>query len=238
MSVSAETLLELSELRLEPEQMAGVLRILAKMQAKEEDRKKGQRERTRRHREAPRYSNVTVTSLERDNPSPKEKSPTPPKEITPSRVSEPNGSSHSARANDLSEFKAELADLDAERLDAIVKHRRSKNGQLTGHSARLFRRDASACGLSISEAVDTCISRNWITVKPEYLADRRQQATAPPTKKPTAFDALDEISRLKGWNNEPGIIPSTDKDAERLSAVSSGPSGVVVDLRRGHDWRS
>lgn len=170
-------------------------------------------------------------------PSPKEKSPTPPKEITPSLVSEPNGSSTKARANDLSEFKAELSELDAERLNAIIKHRRSKNGQLTGHSARLFRRDAGACGLSLQDAVDTCISRNWITVKPEYLAERRHQATSPP-RKPNAFDAYDEIARLKGWNDEPGIIPSTDKNAERLSAVGGGASGVVVDLRRGHDWRS
>ena len=181
-------------------------------------------------------SNVTERNVTQE-PSPKEKSPTPPKEITPSSVSEPNGSSHRARVNDLSEFKAELSELDAERLDAIVKHRRSKNGQLTGHSARLFRKDAAACGLSLADAVDTCISRNWITVKPEYLTERRQQATAPP-RKGTAFEAYDEISRLKGWKNESGILPSTDENVERVSSVVDGPSGVVVDLRRGHDWRS
>lgn len=231
MSIAA-LIRSMAEAGATPEAIALAVEAIEALQQIDSDRKAKRAEQKRNERD--RKATVARQSL--DIPSPKEKSPTPPKEITPSLVSEPNGSSTKARANDLSEFKAELSELDAERLNAIIKHRRSKNGQLTGHSARLFRRDAGACGLSLQDAVDTCISRNWITVKPEYLAERRHQATSPP-RKPNAFDAYDEIARLKGWNDEPGIIPSTDKNAERLSAVGGGASGVVVDLRRGHDWR-
>ena len=91
--------------------------------------------------------------------------------------------------SDLEGFRAELSpDLDAERLDALVKHRKAKKSQPTALAARLFRRDATACGLSLAEAVDTCIARNWITVKAEWLTERRQQG--PPTRAPTAQELL------------------------------------------------
>lgn len=76
--------------------------------------------------------------------------------------------------------------------------------------------------------------RNWCRHAVERRAPPR--STAPP-RKPNAFDALDEISRLKGWTNEPGIIPGADEDAQRVVSVG-GSSGPVVDLRRGHDWHS
>lgn len=152
---------------------------------------------------------VTVTA----DPSPKERSPTPPKEITPSP--EPNGSvgSGKARALDVTEFRAECADLDAERLDAIVKHRRAKRGQLTGLAARLFRSDAAACGLSLAEAVDHCISRNWITVKPEYFRDRQRPAvaaTGPP--KPSDRTVSDVLEEMKNgtWKGLPGPADEPD----------------------------
>lgn len=142
-----------------------------------------------------------------------------------------------ARVRDLADFKAALSELDAERIEAIVKHRRSKRGQLTGHAAKLFIADAATCGMSLAAAVDTCISRNWITVKPEYLRDRRQ-ATAPPRGgKETPFDALDDISRMKGWDHEPAGLPGSSEDVERLPASGGGRhSGPSLDLRRGHDW--
>lgn len=101
--------------------------------------------------------------------------------------------------SDLQAFRSELSDLDSERLEAIVKHRRSKRGQITGHAAKLFRKDAEQCGISLAEAVDTCISRNWITVKPEYLAGRNVSApaprsTAPPQRERTVADALAEMA--------------------------------------------
>lgn len=95
-----------------------------------------------------------------------------------------NTTAPKARVSDLADFKAELSQhLDPERVEAIVKHRRSKRGQLTGHAAKLFIRDAADCRMSLPDAVDACISRNWITVKPEYFQGRQSQprAGSPPT---------------------------------------------------------
>lgn len=205
MSIPASVLARMATLGFSPEQAEAVATMLSDVESATRDeaaeaieaRRANDRERKarQRHVKSREVTGRHVTSG--DNPSPKEKSPTPPKEITPSP--EPSGSDVSvkrARANDLADFRAECADLDAERLDAIVKHRRSKGGQLTGHAARLFRRDAEACGFTLAEAVDTCISRNWITVKPEYLRDRHRgsaPATAPPRDR-TVSDVLGEIA--------------------------------------------
>ncbi|MDB6035988.1 MAG: hypothetical protein JWM16_6326 [Verrucomicrobiales bacterium] len=119
---------------------------------------------------------------------------TPPRathveELTTTQKIEPQEVKQEPRRNDASEFKAELSSLDTERLDALIKHRRAKKGQITGHAARLFRRDADACGLTLSQAVDTCISRNWITVKPEWL-QAQQRAGPGSSKPPTASEIL------------------------------------------------
>lgn len=82
---------------------------------------------------------------------------------------------------DLVDFQNEFIDLDADRLQALVKHRRSKRAQNTGHAAKLFRKDAEACGLTMAQAVDTCISRNWITIKPEWLTPNQRGSPKGPT---------------------------------------------------------
>jgi hypothetical protein len=103
-----------------------------------------------------------------------------------------------AQARDLAEFNAELSPrLDADRLKALVKHRRAKRAANTGHAARLFIAAADACGISMPEAVDTCISRNWITVKPEWLEGR--SARGSPSKQPTASEIL--RSRMENFND-------------------------------------
>lgn len=107
-----------------------------------------------------------------------------------------------ARVSDLAEFKAELSELDNARLEAIIKHRKAKRGQLTGHAAKLFRRDASECRMTIVDAVDACISRNWITVKPEYFAGRgRPSSTAPPPAPRNPGERA--ILKLEAAQNEP-----------------------------------
>lgn len=120
-------------------------------------------------------------------------------------------------ARDVSEFRAALSpDLDAERLDALVKHRRSKRGQLTALSAKLFRRDAAECGMALSEAVDTCISRNWITVKPEYFGSR--QRAGPPAKK--SNPTLDAARNLMDqFNAAPPVEIEGHHPAPRLVAI-------------------
>jgi len=78
MSITSSALRRLATLNLSSEQMAGVLDILADVEAVDEARKAGQRERVRRHREKERYSNVTVTSHNCYAPPPPLLSPTPP----------------------------------------------------------------------------------------------------------------------------------------------------------------
>lgn len=87
-------------------------------------------------------------------------------------------------SRDVADFKAELADLDADRLEALIKHRKAKKAQMTGHAARLFKRDADACGLTLAEATDTCISRNWITVKADWLSNAARGS--PSSSKPSS----------------------------------------------------
>lgn len=134
-----------------------------------------------------------------------------------------------APLSDLQAFRAELSELDPERLEAIVKHRRLKKGQITALSARLFVKDAAACGMSISEAVDACISRGWLTVKTEYFAGRRS-SQAPP-KRDTYVDAMNRIleGRANGTENVFGI----DCDAQRISADGQRQGTNVADIRGG-----
>lgn len=101
----------------------------------------------------------------------------------PQKKTEQEESKKDAPAGDVLAFRAALSPfLDTERLDALAKHRRSKRAQLTGHAAKLFLRDAEACGLSVADAVDTCISRNWVTVKPEYNIGQPRGSPVPKPK--------------------------------------------------------
>lgn len=85
-----------------------------------------------------------------------------------------------AQARDVSDFKAEFSDLDTDHLNALIKHRRSKRASITGLSARLFREAADNCGLPLSQAVETCIDRNWITIKPDWLNKPQSRGSPPP----------------------------------------------------------
>lgn len=106
----------------------------------------------------------------------------PVKKTTPSR--------------DVSDFKAALSDLDADRLEALIKHRKSKKAQMTGHAARLFLKDVAACGISLADAVDTCISRNWITVKPDWLA--KPAARGSPSGRPLSVNEIIRQRQAEG----------------------------------------
>lgn len=121
-----------------------------------------------------------------------------PTEIEPQKKKQTN-----APTRDVCEFRDELSELDTERLDAIIKHRKAKRGQITGHAARLFRADASACGISLAVAVDTCISRNWITVKPDWLEPRQQARGSPPGRRTLDDVANDLIAKMDRANADP-----------------------------------
>jgi len=128
---------------------------------------------------------------------------------------------------DLSAFKADLEqDATPEQVEAFAKHRKAKNGQNSAYAATLFRRDATACGLSVSEAIDTAISRGWLTVKPEYLAGRHSTApprTGAPAKGRDFNDVLDELQGKNRNDAQPG--PVFDASVNRTDFGST--SGVV-----------
>lgn len=128
-------------------------------------------------------------------------------------------SSQNTTSKDHSEFRAALAPLDADQLTAFIKHRKTKKAQITGHAARLFLKDVAACGLSVSEAIDLCIGRNWITVKPEYLTGR--QARGSPPRQPNLADAFAEVATLSEIRNDP-----------RHHASDESPRGAISYLSR------
>lgn len=135
------------------------------------------------------------------------------------------------RASDEAAFRADLStDLPAELLDGVVKLRREKRGQVTALSARLFRDDAAACGMSVSDAAQACVSRNWITVKPEYFRDRQHRGQGPPRngKRNFADVALD---RMNG-NGSEGVF-GDHGDAQRVSAGQREPGPDDGHLRGG-----
>lgn len=113
--------------------------------------------------------------------------------------------SQNTTSKDHAEFRDALASLDADRLTAIIKHRKSKKAQITGHAARLFLKDVAACGISLSEAVDTCISRNWITVKPDWLAKPQARGSPQASRPPTAAEILK--SRRENRQTEDDYAP-------------------------------
>lgn len=129
--------------------------------------------------------------------------------------------------NDLGEFRSALTGVcDENRVDEFVKLRRKKRGTLTGHSAKLFLADAAACGLSVPDAIDTCISRNWITVKPEFLAPKSRagpQPTAPKEKFADGFGRLAEQMERQ--------------DEIRSEASSRSISALIPDLSVVHGGR-
>lgn len=125
--------------------------------------------------------------------------------------------------------------LDAERAGAVLDHRKRIGKPLTAYAAKQLAAKMGLCP-DPNFAADEMVSNGWQGFKPEWLETRTQRATSPPNRKPNAFDAYDEIAQMKGWNDEPASLPSANQDAERLPAVSGGPSGPLVDLRRGHDW--
>lgn len=212
-----------------PEAIALAVDALEAKDQKEADRKAAQRERTRRSRSR-RDGNVTVTPALRDgngDPSPKkETSPTPPKEKTTPSSSEANASSKPR--GDLAEFRAELAaDLSPGLLSELEKHRAKKKAPMTGHAARLFRRDVDACGISLPEAVNTCISRNWITVKPDWIApkpDYRNQSGGKRTSSQAAADLLQELEdgrqtpRGQSHSRDVELLPSPGGIGSRYAA--------------------
>lgn len=207
-----------------PEAIAIAVEAVEAVQSKDAERRAKRAEQKRQERDR----RATVARPESDTPSPKkETSPTPPKEKTTPSISEANASSSTPRG-DLAEFRAELAaDLSPGLLSELEKHRAKKKAPMTGHAARLFRRDVDACGISLPEAVNTCISRNWITVKPDWIApkpDYRNQSGGKRTSSQAAADLLQELEdgrqtpRGQSHSRDVELLPSPGGIGSRYAA--------------------
>lgn len=109
MTISASTLRKLVDAGVTGDMLVSVVEI---MEAESEGRRAKARDKKRRQRELSRGQIGTERDSEGtngDTVSPKERSPLhPPKEITPSTLSEPNGSSSEPRAGTTSEPMARL----------------------------------------------------------------------------------------------------------------------------------
>jgi hypothetical protein len=216
--VDAATLRKLAALKLAPEQMTGVLSLLADLEethearlAAEEDRKRRDRERKIRGRSAENPRTMTGKSAE--NPSvvsPKERSPAPPKEITPS-TSLRSDIHPQARASSAGEELAMV--LDRERANAVLDHRQRLRKPLTPHAARLLARKFAQCA-DPNAAADAMIANGWQGFDPAWL--ERRGGTGPPSlREPSrngfAAHALDLAER----HDEPPNDPADHHPASR-----------------------
>lgn len=114
---------------------------------------------------------------------------------------EPQAKKQNTRSADADAFKAALSDLDPEHLAALIEHRRRKRAAMTAKAARMFRDDAAKCGLTLAEAVDTCIRRNWVALEPSWLPGAR--AGPKPNPALAAADALLEKMHAARNQTEP-----------------------------------
>lgn len=130
--------------------------------------------------------------------------------------------------SDLEAFKADLLnDASPEQVEAFVKHRKAKNGQNSAYAAKLFRRDAAACDLSVSGAIDMAVSRGWLTVKPEYLAGSRRGSGQGPPSKP--LNAVETNMQRRIRRNEPEGGRRDNSDAELLPPDQPELRRLIVD---------
>ena len=177
MSLDAAALRRLASLNLSPEQMAGVLDVLASMTEQEEARKAAQRERTRKFREK-----IGVTLQSPHGNGDKSRGGDARVEVKTSNLDIEPVEKKKTRGDADGFVNALRALLDEDRLDALVKHRRSRKAPVTAYAAELFIAAADKCGISVAEATDHCIERNWLTVKPDWIAAKPPPRGSPPLR--------------------------------------------------------
>jgi hypothetical protein len=109
--------------------------------------------------------------------SPKERSPAPPKEITPST---------SLRSDNQPQARARLvqdalgAVLDDEHATAVIEHRRQLRKPLTVRAAHLLARKFAGCS-DPNAAADAMIANGWQGFEPEWIEKRG--GTGPPRQR-------------------------------------------------------
>jgi hypothetical protein len=205
-------------------------------EAKRLAKRAGNAERQRRHRERNALSRVTgVTNGDTPPPNKKEKSPhTPLKEktITPS----PFSVSVSAGASDF------------ETLWSIYPNKIGKRKAADAFSGARKRADFETIMAGLHRYIAKTDDRPWCNPATWLNQDRwaddpaapvatLPRSGAPPNRKPTVVDAMNEIFRERGWTDEPEQLPGNNGDGELVSpGFGGGTKGTVVDLREGA-WR-
>jgi hypothetical protein len=219
MPVSAETLRLLMDAGVDGDDL---LRIVESIDNTPKPRS-ANAERQARHRERLRAAgvtnNVTNNVTESVTPHVRVEDNLQTKEISG------QGKKKTAREN-LADFVSELSSiLDADRVQALVEVRRTKGGKLNGHAARLLIAKIRDCGIAPAEAADAMALRNWISIEPEWLGNRKSsQATAPPP--PRNAGELARLELLNGTRNdppnpEPRLLEARDGNRE------TGGSGIA-----------
>jgi hypothetical protein len=236
-AVTAATLRRLAALELSPEQMGGVLTLLAEMQEAEETRLEKQRTRKRKSRD----SHVTVTGQERDEDgrqvSPKEIPPTPPKEITPSTSL--RSVSFSARATD-----AAFANEFATAFWPPYPHKVGKPAALKAF--RAVRKRGVELERIVS-GIDRYIrekprDRPWLNPATFLNQDRfDDQPASPPTPaKPRPHDAIFRALAAAALEGGGGDERQACPDERHSSDAAAGPSdtGAFGDAQEPPRLRS
>lgn len=122
--------------------------------------------------------------------------------------------SQNTTSKDHSEFKAALASLDADQVGGLIKIRKAKKAPVTGYAASLFVKAAASCNLTVPEAADMCIERNWLTVKPEWMPSARG---SPAPRQPQFADALAAVATEAENRNDPRYSPSDESPRGSIS---------------------
>jgi hypothetical protein len=204
MPVSAETLRLLMDAGVEGDELLRIVESIDVQQAPERSAGAVRQARYRANKKAQTVTNdvtsdVTVSVTPRVHV-----------EDTSSNL-EITGKSNKKTARDhLADFKAALHDLGDTRLEAFVLHRKAKKAALTGYGAKLFRQDCADCGLTVEAGADMAMSRNWITVKEEWL----KRNTGPPGKRNYLDVAEDKFTRQANGSES---IFGSHGDAQRIS---------------------
>lgn len=206
MTIPTEVIMRMATLGLNEAQAKAVAEMLSTVEqataADGEAGKEKARERWRRWKANQDETNVSKRLPTTGNVSKHSHESVAPVSDKPINTDTPISESTAGR--DLAEFKAGLATLDADQVSGLVKVRRAKKAPITGYAATLFAKAAAKCGLSISEAADMCIERNWLTVKPEWItpaargSPSRQPATGSHNFTRLAEDMIDEPERTSG----------------------------------------
>lgn len=139
-----------------------------------ERRRAADADRQARKRDRDKSRDVTLrhsdSSLVRDRVAPAEDN---------LNINKQSSSKKNTTAADEAAFRSALASLGSDRLDAWIAVRRAKKAPVNAYAASLFAKAADKCALPVEEAADMCIERNWLTVKPDWIAKPQPRGSPP-----------------------------------------------------------